>query len=217
MSQYCETLLAFQQRARVDTGKSDLVLPFAVMTSGDTHDKTVALLEANNNFGLATDQITLMKQEKVPSILDNSAKFATDSPFQVSTKPHGHGDVHSLLYSSGLVSQWAKEGRKWICFFQDTNGLVMRAIPAALGVSKKHDFYVNSLTVPRKAGEAVGGICLLESVQDPSQSLTVNVEYNQLDPLLRANGSPDGDVAGEDGFSPYPGNLNVLVFKCEVC
>lgn len=33
----------------------------------------------------------------------------------------------------------------------------------------------------------------------------VNVEYNQLDPLLRAAVNPDGDVPDASGFSPYPG------------
>jgi len=40
------------------------------------------------------------------------------------------------------------------------------------------------------------------------------VEYNQLDPLLRASGFPDGDVNDpETGFSPYPGNINQLLFE----
>jgi UDP-sugar pyrophosphorylase len=43
---------------------------------------------------------------------------------------------------------------------------------------------------------------------------TLNVEYNQLDPLLRASGFPDGDVNDkETGFSPYPGNINQLLFQ----
>merc|ERR1712187_720834 len=43
-------------------------------------------------------------------------------------------------------------------------------------------------------------------------SLTINVEYNQLDPLLKETPA-GGDVADDTGFSPYPGNINVLVFK----
>ncbi len=40
------------------------------------------------------------------------------------------------------------------------------------------------------------------------------MEYNQLDPLLRANGYPDGDVNDEKtGFSPFPGNINQLLFQ----
>jgi hypothetical protein len=38
--------------------------------------------------------------------------------------------------------------------------------------------------------------------------MVINVEYNQLDPLLRATGHPDGDVNCETGYSPYPGNIN---------
>jgi UDP-sugar pyrophosphorylase len=38
--------------------------------------------------------------------------------------------------------------------------------------------------------------------------MVINVEYNQLDPLLRATGRPDGDANSETGYSPYPGNIN---------
>jgi UDP-sugar pyrophosphorylase len=43
--------------------------------------------------------------------------------------------------------------------------------------------------------------------------LTLNVEYNQLDPLLRATVSPEGDVPNEQGFSMFPGNINILVIR----
>ncbi len=42
---------------------------------------------------------------------------------------------------------------------------------------------------------------------------TVNVEYNQLDPLLRSTEEfKDGDVNDATGYSPFPGNINQLVF-----
>lgn len=41
------------------------------------------------------------------------------------------------------------------------------------------------------------------------------MEYNQLDPLLREV-TGKGDVNDEStGFSPYPGNINQLVFALE--
>jgi hypothetical protein len=70
--------------------------------------------------------------------------------------------------------------------------------------------HVNFLTVPRLPGQAVGGITKLDNVAT-GESMTLNVEYNQLDPLLRATVSPKGDVAGPDGLSPYPGNINQFV------
>ena len=48
---------------------------------------------------------------------------------------------------------------------------------------------------------------------DPSKSLTINVEYNQLDPLLRSQGDCKGDVADETGYSPFPGNANNIVIE----
>jgi UDP-sugar pyrophosphorylase len=42
------------------------------------------------------------------------------------------------------------------------------------------------------------------------------VEYNQLDPLLRATEEfKEGDVNDKSGFSPFPGNINQLVFKLD--
>jgi UDP-sugar pyrophosphorylase len=49
---------------------------------------------------------------------------------------------------------------------------------------------------------------------EPSKSLVINVEYNQLDPLLRSQGDKKGDVADpETGYSPFPGNVNNIVIE----
>ena len=49
---------------------------------------------------------------------------------------------------------------------------------------------------------------------DPDKSLVINVEYNQLDPLLRTQGDCLGDVADPDtGYSPFPGNANNIVIE----
>ena len=49
-----------------------------------------------------------------------------------------------------------------------------------------------------------------------SSCRTINVEYNMLDPLLKASGYPDGDENDKDtGFSPFPGNINQLLFMAK--
>ncbi len=119
-----------------------------IMTSGDTHDATVALLKENANFGMEERQITIVKQEQVPSISDNECHFVTNEhdPYCLETKPHGHGDIHSLLFLEGIIPRWKKEGRKWVLFFQDTNALVFKIVPAALGASSIRKFDSNSIT-----------------------------------------------------------------------
>ncbi|KAL0314374.1 UNVERIFIED_CONTAM: Peroxisome biogenesis protein 1 [Sesamum angustifolium] len=122
-------------------------IPLAIMTSDDTHSRTLELLEKNAYFGMKTSQVKLLKQ----------------------------------------------------------------AIPASLGVSATNGYHVNSLAVPRKAKEAIGGITKL--THKDGRTMVINVEYNQLDPLLRATGNPDGDVNCETGYSPFPGNINQLILE----
>lgn len=205
---YIKEILSMQSRY----AKADLKLPLAIMVSDDTVEKTMALLERNNSFGMAPDQITIMKQEKVAAITSTDAKISQLSPYEIDAKPHGHGDVHSLMHSTGTAARWLAHGIKWCVFFQDTNGLSFTTLSAMLGVSVSLDLAVNSLAVPRVAKQAVGAITKL--IHKDGREMTVNVEYNQLDPLLRATGSPEGDVNDPaTGLSPYPGNINQLVFK----
>ena len=207
---YVRTILALQARHGAPCGP----LPLAIMVSDDTAAPTRALLERHNFFGAADGQITLLKQEKVPALADSAARIAMKGPYAVDAKPHGHGDVHSLLHGSGLAARWSDEGRRWVVFFQDTNALAFFSLAAALGVSLQEQLAVNSITVPRKAKQAVGAIARLK--HEDGREMTCNVEYNQLDPLLRATSSPEGDVDdAATGLSPFPGNINQLVVRLD--
>lgn len=70
------------------------------MVSDDTHDRTVKILEENDYFGLAKEHVELVKQENVPALLDNDGNIALaeNGELKIITKPHGHGDIHTLLY-----------------------------------------------------------------------------------------------------------------------
>ncbi|XP_031495460.1 UDP-sugar pyrophosphorylase [Nymphaea colorata] len=214
LQHYIESILALQDAScKLVEGSCQRQIPLVIMTSDDTHSRTLKLLESNAYFGMSSSQVILLKQEKVACLADNDASLALDpnDKYKIQTKPHGHGDVHALLYSSGLLNEWCKLGLKWVLFFQDTNGLLFKAIPASLGVSATKSYHVNSLAVPRKAKEAIGGITRLSHAD--GRTMVINVEYNQLDPLLRATGHPDGDVNDETGYSPFPGNINQLILE----
>ena len=130
-------------------------------------------------------------------------------------KPHGHGDVHLLLHQSGLLNKLRLDGIEYISIIQDTNGLSFHALPAALGVSIKHQLLMNSLAVPRNCGDAVGAICALKHKHTLKQ-LLVNIEYNQLALLTHNNEPCIKDALGNDtNKSIYPGNINVLIFQVD--
>lgn len=188
--------------------------------------------------------------------------------YALQAKPHGHGDVHSLLLRSGLAETWLSEGRKYIVFFQvraqlRTGGCVTLCatltcwfvtgwIAGHQRSLLRHDpghggrecdawihgtctavccvvlfdgswhlashaatamtcpCQINTICTNRRGGDARGAIATLQS--DGKDDRTVNVEYNQLDALLRETVNEDGDVDDpETGWSPFPGNTNQLV------
>jgi UDP-sugar pyrophosphorylase len=159
---YCEYIRAVESKS--GTKKR---LPLCIMVSKDTKAKTAELLSENKCFGLKARQITLITQgDGVPALANNDAKIVLDEndACKIETKPHGHGDIHSLLYKNGVTRKWeANYGVKWIVMFQDTNGLAFHTLPLMLGVSEKRGFIMNSLAVPRKANQAIGGIAKLKN------------------------------------------------------
>ena len=205
LKHYAENLLAME--ARMENPRP---VPFVIMVSQDTGPKTIASLQANDYFGLKKEQVHILQQELVPAIADNDGALALEERYKLVLKPHGHGDIHMLLHTSGLAAQLAGEGIEYLMFIQDTNGPSFNTLPAAIGVSMEKGYDFNSLAINRVPGEAVGGLAKLVG---NGREMTINVEYNQLDPLLRATISPEGDVANEQGFSVFPGNCNTLVIR----
>lgn len=186
-------------------------VPLIIMTSRETDDGTRASLEKNHFFGLQPHQVTVLRQELVPAIADIQGHLALEEKYRMVMKPHGHGDIHMLLHSSGTARKLAETGIRHLLFIQDTNGQAFNAAFAAIGVSETHGYDFNSIAVNRIPGEAVGAITRLTKPGHPP--LTLNVEYNLLDPLLRATVNPEGDVPNEQGFSAFPGNINLLVIR----
>jgi UDP-sugar pyrophosphorylase len=117
-----------------------------------------------------------------------------------------------LLHRSGIAASWDSRGLTNVVFLQDTNALVINGLLPALGVGEDEGFDMTSICVPRMPGEAAGAIVDLQNSADPSKSIVINVEYNQLDPLLNAQGLKD-EPDEVTGYSAYPGNANNLVFK----
>jgi UDP-sugar pyrophosphorylase len=80
-------------------------LRLIIMTSDDTHVKTLDLLQRNNYFGADHDQLRIVRQQQVPALTDAEAHMSLhphpqDASTRVLTKPHGHGDVHQVLDAS---------------------------------------------------------------------------------------------------------------------
>lgn len=216
---HCEWISAYQHYSRIATGDSNLTVPLIIMTSEDTHNAILGLLNSAN-FGHL--DITVMKQEKVPAFINNRAVLALTTATAdgghpcIVTKPHGHGDVHSLLFSTGIVDNLVRtQGVEYFVLLQDTNPLTYRSVLCALGESSRRSLLINLLAVSRKPKEQVGAIC--EILDENGVERTCCIEYNELDPLLKNVGNGLGDVAVSPtcNESPFAGNINIIIVKAK--
>lgn len=229
---YIQHLLALQAAAAKGcaTDAGQIRIPLAIMTSDVTHEATWEFLVENSFFGMEKDQVALIKQEKVPclDVVENQLQLTLErSPsrdeWQLIMKPHGHGDVHTLLHSSGLAAQWQAQGKQYVHFFQDTNYLILNSLLPMLGASIQNQWAFNFTSVQRKAKDASGGVVRFSKPRSESDGDEVaalfNVEYHELDHFLRtkaAESFPDGDTNDPTtGFSPFPGNINHFVIELQ--
>ena len=212
---YINFIKAYEDKIKkVQNLPNNWFIPFCIMTSGDTHDKTVSFLKENSYFGMKEEQISFVKQDKIPAILDNDCNLALKKDkFLLETKPHGHGDIHYLMYKSEKVNQWVKEEKKFMVQFMDTNILAFNCIPASIGACIKYEFDINSIVVPRRPKDAIGAICKI--IKKDGTFVVQNIEYNYLDPLFKEKYNGKGDIENNEGYCDFPGNLNVLIFKLD--
>ncbi|KAG5481573.1 hypothetical protein LSCM1_05597 [Leishmania martiniquensis] len=202
--------------------------PFVIMTSDDTHDRTLELLR---RLDLEMPNLRVLKQGQVFCFTDSAAHLAVDEAGNLLRKPHGHGDVHSLIFNATaesstthdagdgaataqpLVSAWLAAGYESIVFMQDTNAGAMVTIPISLALSAEHSLDINFTCIPRVPKESIGLLCRVKKNSgDPW--LVANVEYNLFAEVSRTLTKEGGDEAsGTSGFSPFPGSINTLVLK----
>jgi UDP-sugar pyrophosphorylase len=168
---YARYIRAVQYKVQQRSDNSALRIPLVIMTSGDTDAATRQLLIEHKYFELDESQVTIVTQDKVAALRDGAAglALADDTRWTIDTKPHGHGDVHQLLARAGLVDEWERSGKSHVVFLQDTNALVVNSVIPTLGVSVQLGLHMNSICIPRLAGEAAGAIARLEYV--PSVAL----------------------------------------------
>jgi UDP-sugar pyrophosphorylase len=182
LQHYIDYILAVQKKY----APSGRRLPLCIMTSADTNTGTIALLRKNNYFGMNRNDITIVQQgQGVIAAVDYEGRMISEFKntghwYKVQTKPHGHGDIHHLLHVHGVARKWLEKGIKWITLFQDTNGLAFHTLPLVLGVSKELGLIMNSLTVPRKAKQAVGGIVKLKH-KETGEIRLVNIFASFID------------------------------------
>lgn len=193
--------------------------PVVIMTSGETHDKTQQLLP---HVSPGMHNVHLLKQETVFCFSDISAHLALKDG-KLLRKPHGHGDVHALLYRatdplSGkrLVDIWRLQGYSYVVFFQDTNATATLTIPLSLAISARERLSMNFTCIPREPKEAIGLLCDVR-MHGTGVAATRVVEYNKLDDLSNLLAKPveHSCATGKSQNLSFPGSVNTLILHLD--
>ncbi|EPY43103.1 UDP-sugar pyrophosphorylase [Angomonas deanei] len=238
---YCQWI----QQITKEEGSGNV--PLIIMTSNDTHAKTEALIATLRTAGLIQLQhILLLKQEQVFCFADQDAHLAItqeEGPdgtvtYKLPRKPHGHGDVHSLIYNAKYPAAEGEESKplldvladtfqtRYILFFQDTNAIAPWTAPITLAISEEENLAMNFTCIEREEGEAVGVVCRVKDTNAAGATVwrTAPVEYNIYEDAVK-NAQNDKNSAlyqllhssesSKKGVSPFPGNINTLLFHLD--
>ncbi|XP_073391216.1 UDP-sugar pyrophosphorylase isoform X12 [Physcomitrium patens] len=153
-----------------------------------------------------------IKENTAPCLNRKTANLllSSNDPYLIKTMPGGSGEVHAILFSSGLLQTWKKEGRNWVVIFEEGNGLTFKATPALLGASMLCDFDVNLLASARK-GESPGAGIVQFSNKSGSR-MVANIDC--IHQVLSSMGHRHMDLNDfTTAHSPFPTGLDQMVLK----
>lgn len=191
---HAEKLLALGRRHRK-------ALPYYVMTSGATHDETVAFFEEHRHFGLDRDDVFFFRQGTMPAVDAQTHRLLLAAPGKLFLSPNGHGGVLGALAASGALDDMKRRGIEWLFYHQVDNPLVPIADALFLGHHALAEAEASvKVVAKRHPREKVGNVVEVDG------RLRI-IEYFQLDEDLASTQEPDG--------SPrfWAGSMAVHVFN----
>lgn len=150
----CERLL----RAGRRTGRS---VPLFVLVSPMTDAATREAFAANDNYGLAADDVRFVLQGQLPAV-DAEGRALLSAPGELAMAPDGHGGVWSALVRDGILDELAERGVDAITTFQVDNPLARPVDPVMLGWMIERKAQVVSKTVAKAAPDERVGVLARE-------------------------------------------------------
>ncbi|MBF0521675.1 MAG: hypothetical protein HQL24_01315 [Candidatus Omnitrophica bacterium] len=171
----------------------------------DNVRQKLIVYDGNNQEKGELKQIVIFKQEDVASMKGYDGRLYIDAKKKnIATAPHNHGDIHLLMYQTGLAQAYKDAGKKETMFFQDTNGEVFNGVLPILGAVVTKKYKMGFSVFGLKAGDKVGVMARMKNPQ--GKDVVLNVEYNQQEAVLTPFGKKIED---------FKGNINNFVIDQE--
>jgi UDP-N-acetylglucosamine/UDP-N-acetylgalactosamine diphosphorylase len=177
----------FAETVAAVSAKYQVICPWYIMTSPLNHSQTLALLAANNYFGLNKNDIFVFQQGTLPNFsLDGKILLADLDA--IATSPDGHGGSLRALYASGAIDDMKKRGVEFISYFQIDNPLVNILDPLFIGLHALDGSEMSSKALSKTGPlEKVGNFCLADG------KVSV-IEYSDLPDELALKTNPAGSL-----------------------
>lgn len=178
--------------------------PIAIMTSREkgNHDRILEYLREHRWFGRSKENFRLFSQPSVP-VITTSGHWASTAPFELITKPGGHGVLWRLARWSGAFDWLFARNCQKAIVRQINNPLAGSDIGllALAGLGWQLGKPLGFASCARKAGTAEGVNALLMRKAGLGFTCAIeNIEYTQFPPDLEARAQKE----------PFSANVNLL-------
>ncbi len=108
-------------------------IPLYLMTSPATHRETLNYLSANENFGLAQEDVKVFCQGTMPAVDCRTGRLLMAAKHELALSPDGHGGMLRALAESGCLADIRLRGVRQLFYCQVDNPLVQMCDPVFLG------------------------------------------------------------------------------------
>ncbi|KAK0617863.1 nucleotide-diphospho-sugar transferase [Bombardia bombarda] len=161
-------------KAGIPVDKSNITVPWYVMTSGPTRKPTEDYFKKHSYFRLKSKNVIFFEQGVLPCI-SNDGKILLESKGRVAVAPDGNGGIYNALVESKVLDDMKKRGIEHVHAYCVDNCLVRVADPVFIGFAASLDVDIATKVVrKRNATESVGLILCKNGRPDV-------VEYSEID------------------------------------
>jgi UDP-N-acetylglucosamine/UDP-N-acetylgalactosamine diphosphorylase len=134
-------------------------IPLYLMTSPATHQETIDYLRANENFGLADEDVKIFCQGTMPAVDAKTGQLLLAEHDQLALSPDGHGGLLQAMSVNECLADIRQRDLRQLFYCQVDNPLVAMCDPEFLGYHLLSHAEVSTQVVAKRTSrDKVGNV-----------------------------------------------------------